>query len=100
MSSDIEKLPREFREDVQRAVGILHEAGCREIYVFGSLADGAPRPDSDVDFAVRGSPRGQFFKLQGKLLTQLNHTADLIDLDREPDLAAFLERDGTLIHVG
>ncbi len=100
MITDIERLPTEFREDVVQAVGILRNAGCREVYVFGSVAEGAPQPDSDVDLAIRGCPRGQFFKLQGRLLVQLRHAVDLIDLDREPGLAAFLAREGTLVHVG
>ena len=100
MSPEIERLPSEFREDVEKAVGILRGAGCREAYVFGSVAEGSAEPDSDVDVAVRGCPRGEFFKLQGRLLTQLKHAADLIDLDREPELADFLEREGTLVHVG
>ena len=100
MSPGIEKLPVDFREDVERAVRMLREAGCQQVYVFGSVAAGTPRPGADVDLAVRGCPSGQFFRLQGRLLTQLAHSADLVDLDRDPDLAAFLEREGTLLHVG
>ena len=30
----------------------------------------------------------------------LERSADLIDLDVDPDLAAFLEREANLVHVG
>ena len=55
---------------------------------------------SDIDFAVKGCPPDQFFKLQGRLLLELGRSADLIDLDVDPDLAAFLAREARLVHVG
>ena len=70
------------------------------MYVFGSVAEGRAHPHSDIDFVVRGCPASRFFKLQGRLLVELARTADLVDLDADPDLAAFLEREAVLIHVG
>lgn len=90
--------PADVQLDVERATGILRAAGCREVYVFGSVAEGRCAPRSDIDFGVRGCPPGQFYALQGKLLLALSRPADLVDLD--PDLTAFLVREAVLVHVG
>jgi len=97
---DLQNIPEEVREDVARGVDILRSGGCREVYIFGSVAEGRVGPQSDVDFAVRGCPASRFYKLQGRLLVELGRSADLVDLDADPDLAAFLEREAVLVHVG
>lgn len=97
---DLQDVPNDFRHDVARGVDILKNGGCREVYIFGSIAENRVRPESDIDFAVRGCPADRLFKLQGRLLVELTHSADLVDLDADPDLAAFLEREAVLIHVG
>ena len=40
-----------------------------------------------------------FYKLQGKLLLELARYVDLIDLDADPEMASFLEREAKLIRV-
>ena len=91
---------QEYRADIQRAMEILKEGGCGEIHVFGSVAEGRTRAGSDIDLGVRGCPSGSFFTLLGSLLMELEHPVDLVDLDREPRLAEFLERHELLVHVG
>lgn len=93
-------IPTDFREDVARGVQILKAGGCTEVYVLGSIVEGRSHPSSDIDFAVKGCPPDQFFKLQGRLLLELDRSADLIDLDIDPDLATFLAREARLVHVG
>ena len=39
-SVDVAAVPEAMREDVRRAVRILREGGCTEVYVFGSAATG------------------------------------------------------------
>lgn len=93
-------IPREIQDDVVRGVDILKRGGCTEVYLMGSVAEDRIRPESDIDFAVRGCPRERFFGLQGELLMELGRSADLIDLDVDPDLTAFLEREARLLRVG
>ena len=95
-----EKLPAEYRNDVSKAVEISKAEGCREVYVFGSVALGVPGPRSDLDIAVRGCPPERFYRLLGRLLEELSHSVDLIDLDVETGVAEFLEQEGQLLHVG
>ena len=99
-TAGLQNIPEEVRDDVARGVDILRSGGCREVYIFGSVAEGRVGPQSDVDFAVRGCPASRFYKLQGRLLVELGRSSDLVDLDADPDLAAFLEREAVLIHVG
>ena len=62
--------------------------------MFGSLAEGNVREDSDIDLAVRGCPSGKYFHILGKLLIELNHSVDLVNLDREDSFLKHLEKEG------
>ena len=93
-------IPTEYRSDVERAVVISKEEGCREVYIFGSVTGSVPDLRSDLDIAVRGCPPERFYKLLGRLMDELIHTVDLVDLDVETRVAEFLEEEGQLIHVG
>ena len=95
----LDRFPAEFHADIQRAVTLLKEAGCSEVHVSGSVADGRVRQDSDLDLAVRGCPTGRFFELYGRLLAELDHPVDLIDLDRDHRVATFLFRHQLSVHV-
>ena len=50
--------------------------------------------------AVRGCPKGKFFHLLGRLLLELEHPGDLVDLDRQHAFARYLEEEGELLQVG
>ena len=98
--SEWREFPAEYREDIERAIAILKAGGCREIYLFGSSTEGRPHTGSDIALGVRGCPPQRFFVLLGKLLMQLNHPVDLVNLDRQTHLSLFFEKHGSLIHVG
>jgi len=93
-------LPEAVREDVDRAVRILKEAGCTEVYVFGSVAEGEYHEGSDLDLAVRGCPPERFYELAGTLLCELEHLVDLIPLDDADPFTRFLQEEGALVRVG
>jgi uncharacterized protein len=57
------------REDILQ---IASKYGARNIRVFGSLARGEARPDSDIDFLVDMEPGRSLFDLGG-LLVDLQH---------------------------
>ena len=90
----------DFRADIGRAVSILKSAGCSEVYVFGSAAEGVVREESDIDLAVKGCPRGRFFYLLGRLLMELNRSVDLVDLDAGDSFVRHLQTEETLVRVG
>ena len=93
-------LPASVEEDIRRAVEILKAAGCTEVFVFGSLAAGKSEGHRDIDLAIRGCPRGRFFHLLGRLIMELRHPVDLVNLDSSDPFARFLEEEGELLKVG
>lgn len=93
------QFPQEYQADIEKAVQLLKQIGCTEIYLFGSVAQGTSRASSDLDFAVRGCPPDKFFYAIGKLLSELSRTADLIDLDRDTRFGRFLRETGELVRV-
>ncbi len=93
-------VPEGFREDIDRAVSILKEEGCSEIFLFGSGAEGKIRDRSDIDLAIRGCLPGHFFRLLGRLLWELDHPVDLVNLDTQDPFAQFLQKEGVLLQVG
>jgi hypothetical protein len=73
----IDQIIKDKREDILR-IAALH--GARNVRIFGSMARGEARPDSDVDFLVDMEPGRSLFDLGGLLM-------DLQDLlEREVDV--------------
>ncbi len=99
MSELISKLPENYQKDIYSAIEILKNAGCKEIFIFGSLVAGTYREDSDIDIAIKGCSPENYFSLLGQLLTTLSRPVDLINLDREDAFAKYLEREGELHRV-
>ncbi|MCP4348627.1 MAG: nucleotidyltransferase domain-containing protein [Desulfobacterales bacterium] len=93
-------IPKSYEENIRRAVDILREAGCSDIFLFGSLAEDNFREGSDIDIAVRGCPRKKFFYVLGKLLRNLDYPVDMVDLDEDNDFCRFLIEEGELVRIG
>ncbi len=99
MTDTLKKLPSDFQKDLKTAIKILQDAGCTEIFIFGSVAHGELRSDSDIDIAIKGCPQGLFFRLLGILLVTLEHSVDLIDLDSGARFNDFLIKHEELVRV-
>lgn len=93
------EIPETYRRDLDRAVEILQDSGCSEIFLFGSLAHGRFHEGSDVDLAVRGCPKRRFFRIVGKLRRALDHPVDLVDLDCDDLFVRYLEDQGGLVPI-
>ena len=100
MTITVDRLPAEYRPDIDRAIRILRQGGCTEVHLFGSIAEGRETSRSDIDLAVRGCPPEKFFALLGELMVELEHAVDLVDLDADKELAEFLQQHVELLHVG
>ena len=98
--NDKVQLPEAYQKDVRRAVEILKGAGCTDVFLFGSLATGKVKGQSDIDLAIRGCPKGKFFHLLGRLLLELDYPVDLVNLDRQDAFARYLEEEGELLQIG
>lgn len=73
---------RARRDEILR---IAAARGARDVRVFGSVARGDARPDSDVDFLVDLSPDRTLFDLSGLILDlqeALERDVDVIELTR------------------
>ncbi|UCH95615.1 MAG: nucleotidyltransferase domain-containing protein [Candidatus Aminicenantes bacterium] len=99
MRNRIEKVPESHRQDIETAVDILKREGCSEIYLFGSLVHGDFSESSDVDLAVKGLKKRNYFKILGKLMMALDHPVDLINLEKEDRFSALLIKNGELLRV-
>jgi len=74
----IEEVLREKRDEILR---IAARHGARNVRVFGSLARGDARPDSDVDLLVDLEPGRSLFDLGGLLMDLqdlLGHSVDVV----------------------
>lgn len=96
---DINRIPVSHRHDVETAVKILEDAGCREVYLFGSMVDGPVTPRSDIDVAAKGIPDGDFFKIYARLMMQLEHPVDLVSIEDDNRFSVMLQKEGYLHRV-
>ena len=83
-----------------KATNILKNAGCKEIYLFGSQATGKANDNSDVDLGVKGLPPKLFFRMHSDLEEALNMPVDLVDFDYQKDFFDLLQRVGELKKIG
>lgn len=88
-----------FKRKIALAAAALKRYGAREVYVFGSLAEGKYTSHSDIDMAVSGLPSRVFFAAMGEAHTILMRPLDLIDLDDGSLFSEYLKKEGLLRHV-
>lgn len=101
MENKINKLPNSYQEDIKKATNILKENGAKEVFIFGSIANGKFNEHSDIDIAVRGLEQKKFYKVASILMFELENEFDLIDLDDiENSFSQMLLKDGGLLKVG
>lgn len=101
MVDKLNNLPSSYQEDIKKATQILKENGVKEVFIFGSIANGKFNENSDIDIAVKGLNEKKFYKVASILMFELEHEIDLIDLDdKENSFSQMLLRVGGLLKVG
>jgi len=88
-----------IKNDIDTAAKILREEGATEVYVFGSAVHGRMRPDSDIDFAIRGLPPEKYFPTRSKVGEAISHLFDVVDLDEENPFTEYIIKKGGLVRV-
>ena len=83
-----------------KATKILKDAGCTEVFLFGSQATGRAHAGSDVDLGVKGLPPRLFFRMHWELEDALEMPVDLVDFDFQKDFYELLHRIGELKKIG
>ena len=101
MVEKLENLPYSYQEDIKKATQILKENGAKEVFIFGSIANGRFNENSDIDIAVKGLKEKDFYKVASILMFELENEFDLIDLDdKQNRFSQMLLRVGGLLKVG
>ena len=100
MEERFNMLPISYQEDIQKAIEILKKHGVKEIYIFGSIANGKFDKYSDIDIAVKGLNPRIYYKVAGVLFFELENNFDLIDLDdTQNDYSQMLLKQNSLIKI-
>jgi len=92
-------MSEELNRLIQQAAAVLRAAGAREVYIFGSVAAGTLREDSDIDMAVSGLPPEKFFDAMGRAGDLLPRPLDLVDLNEASPFTRYLREEGELRRV-
>ena len=83
-----------------KAANILKNAGCTDVYLFGSQLTGKAHSKSDVDLGVKGLPPRLFFRMHSDLEEALKMPVDLVDFDYQIDFFNLLQKVGELKKIG
>lgn len=92
-------LPEQIKSDLEKAINILKELGCKEIFLFGSVVTGNYTKYSDIDLAITGCPKEKYYYAIGKLYSELEHEIDLVNLDKNTTFVKNLKQSGEFIKV-
>ena len=92
-------MTEDTRKGIEEAARVLLDAGAKEVYVFGSAAEGTDTDDSDIDLAVSGLPPEGFFHAIGEAVMAVSRPIDVIDLDDPSPFTDYLRRKGKLVRV-
>lgn len=96
MQSFEEIIPKKYINDIKKAIKILKDEGCSEIFIFGSLANGEANEGSDIDIAITGLNSNRYFKVMGRLMIELENSFDLVDLDENTRFVEIIKKEGLL----
>jgi len=92
-------MTKETEELIRQAAEALVASGAKEVYLFGSAAQGTETPESDIDLAVSGLPPEVFFRAMGHAWRILHRPVDLVDLDEQNPFTEYLKSKGVLKRV-
>lgn len=94
-------MTEELKELIKEAAETLKSYGAKDVYVFGSAAEGRVDEYSDIDMAVSGLPPGVFFRAWARAVRAFpGREMDLIDLDHDTPFTRYLREEGELQRVG
>ena len=82
------------------ATNLLKNAGCTDVFLFGSQATGRAHSGSDVDLGVKGLPPAMFYRMHWQLEDVFDMKVDLVDFDFQKDFFELLQRIGELKKIG
>jgi predicted nucleotidyltransferase len=93
-------VPLKYQKDIDTAKILLKNAGCKSVYLFGSLVTGKIHQNSDIDIGIKGLPPEKFIRVYAKLDNDLSNSVDLVDFDENDKFYNLLTSLGELVEIG
>jgi len=75
-----EEFPPDILQDIRQIESTLRRHGAAKIILYGSLARGDYRADSDIDICVVGLPERKFFRALAECLMNTQRRMSVLDL--------------------
>ncbi|MCL2411579.1 MAG: nucleotidyltransferase domain-containing protein [Treponema sp.] len=97
---DTYEIPEKYQNDIQKATYLLKNEGCKDVFLFGSLATGKFHQNSDIDIGITGLNPKKFFRVSASLDKELSNRVDLVDFDLRHDFYVLLDSLGEVIKLG
>ena len=76
---DSPQLPQDVLLDLQMAGAVLSRYGANQVILYGSMARGTYRPNSDIDICVQGLPAKNFFRALAECLMAARRSVSVVD---------------------
>ncbi|MGD1853349.1 MAG: nucleotidyltransferase family protein [Leptolyngbyaceae cyanobacterium] len=73
--------PADVLLDLTMAGSVLSRYGANQVILYGSMARGTYRPDSDIDLCVAGLPSKNFFRALAECLMASHRSLSIVDFD-------------------
>jgi len=90
---------QKIKAKLKKAVEYLKAIGCKEVILFGSLAEGKFDELSDIDIAVSGISPRSYFKAVANLPLVVDGKVDLVALDYiPPRLRSRIKKEGKILY--
>jgi len=84
-------------EDKKQILRISKKYKVKKVMLFGSSLQDCDIA-KDIDLAVEGAPRGDFFKYYSELLFGLSKPVDIVELKENDRFSAFISRKGVILY--
>lgn len=97
---NLKELPKEYQEDIKKAIKILKENGATEVFIFGLVVNGNFNENSDIDIATKGIKQEDFYRVASILMFELENEIDLVDLDDKTNrFSEMLLKNNNLVRI-
>jgi len=85
---------------INKASEYLKSLGCKEIILFGSVADGTADESSDIDLAISGISPQTYFKTVAIISSIVGQKVDLVAMDYvNKDFKNRIRKEGRIIYA-
>ncbi len=97
---DFDKIPENYRNDIKKAADLLKRAGCKAVFLFGSMVTGKIHKDSNINIGIMGLPPQKFFRVWVDIDDEVSNVVELVDFDTCMDRYNLLNSFGEVVKIG